>query len=280
MDNQARIPAPNYTQIPNAIFDLMADKDAGLTEKELKVLLAIARKTFGWHKKRDKISLSQLQQMTSMSRSTVVLGVKAAIERGIVRQTEDPNDKRGGVYYELVVDELNQSSDLTSTKSELVRNSDQSEIYTKTSTKFGPELVRNSDSQKKDKEKKESGGETQAYAPAVQAYFDIYPNERLNADQVALISATVSLLPRWKEVLTYWKASGYRAQSIPKMLDRYSSGATIAGDRPGGDRQTSITRPPADLPTITAASDGKRVASPEDRRRIIEETEARLRAGK
>ena len=60
MDNQARIPAPNYTQIPNAIFELMADKSAGLTEKELKVLLAIARKTFGWHKKRDNISLTQL----------------------------------------------------------------------------------------------------------------------------------------------------------------------------------------------------------------------------
>ena len=162
MDNQARIPAPNYTQIPNAIFELMADKDAGLTEKELKVLLAIARKTFGWHKKRDKISLSQLEQMTSISRSTVVAGIKACINRGIVRQTEDPSDKRGGVFYELVVDELNQSNELTSTKFELVRNSNQSEIHTKTSTKFEPELVRNSNTQKKEKEKKEREGSTPA----------------------------------------------------------------------------------------------------------------------
>lgn len=152
MGNQARIPAPNYTQVPNAIFDLMADKDAGLTEKELKVLLAVARKTFGWHKKRDKISLTQLEQLTSLSRPSVVAGLESAIERGIIRRTPDSNDKRGGVFYELVVEDIDQSSELTSKDFELVNNSNQLKELTKTSKDFEPELVKNLNTQKKEKE--------------------------------------------------------------------------------------------------------------------------------
>ena len=268
MSEPIKIPAPNYTQIPNAIFDLMADEHAVLTEKELKVLLAIARKTFGWHKKRDKISISQLQAMTCMSRASVTAGVKAAIKRGIVMQTPDPNDKRGGVFYELVVSELNQSTELTSSKSELVQNLNQSKIYTRTSSDFELELVQNLNTQKKDKERKERESGNHARTPAVQAYFDAYPTERLNADQVQQISTTVTNIGKWQVVLRYWKESNYRAQSIPKMLDRYASGNTVATDRPNGNRQASITRPPADLPLVTA--EAKTVISTDERRRIIE----------
>ena len=152
MSNQARIPAPNYTQVPNAIFELMADKDAGLTEKELKVLLAIARKTFGWHKKRDKISLTQLEQLTSLSRPSVVAGLESAIERGIIRRTPDSNDKRGGVFYELIVEDIDPSAQLTSKDFELVNNSNQLKELTRTSKDFEPELVKNLNTQKKEKE--------------------------------------------------------------------------------------------------------------------------------
>lgn len=150
------VPPPNYTQIPNALFDLMADKEAGLTEAELRVLLAVARKTFGWHKKRDKISLSQLVTMTSLVRSSVVAGIEAALTRGILRRTPDKNDKRGGYFYELAVDDIEEISTTTSPKSELVQNSNQSSTWTRTSPNFEPELVQNSNTQKKDKEKKES----------------------------------------------------------------------------------------------------------------------------
>jgi phage replication O-like protein O len=271
-DNQARIAAPNYTQIPNAIFDLMADKSAGLTEKELKVLLAIARKTFGWHKKRDKISLSQLEQMTSMSRPSIVAGLEAAINRGIVRRTPDVNDNRGGVFYELIVEDMDQSAQLTSKDFELVNNSNQLKNQTRTSKDFELELDKNLNTQKKEKEKKERGGETQAHAPAVQAYFDTYPNERLNADQIDQINATVIDMPKWLEVLRYWKASNYRAQSIPKMLDRYSSGTTVATDRPGGNRQQNVPRAAADLPLYRA--DPSKQQTPEERKATAERRKA------
>lgn len=156
MADPAGIPAPNYTQIPNAIFELMADKDAHLTESELRVILAIARKTFGWHKKRDKISLTQLEKLTAMSRPSIVAGLEAAIDRGIVRRTPDKNDKLGGFFYELAVDEPN---DQTSKKSELVKEVNQLKDLTETSKESLPELVKNFNPQKKEKEKKERGGD-------------------------------------------------------------------------------------------------------------------------
>ena len=48
---------PNYTQVPNAVFDRWLP---WLSEAELKVLLYILRHTFGWQKDADAISISQM----------------------------------------------------------------------------------------------------------------------------------------------------------------------------------------------------------------------------
>lgn len=253
MADPASILPPNYTQIPNAIFDLMADKDAHLTEAELKVVLAIARKTFGWHKKRDKISLSQLETLTAMSRTSVIAGLEAAIERGLIRKTPDRNDKLGGFFYELAVDEPN---DQTSTKSGLVQNLNQSKILTRTSTKSEPELVQNLDTQKKEKEKKEREGDTPKQAPPhspfVLAYFSTYPDETLSTDQIAEIDRRVTDLKRWKRALHYWSTNGHRSRSIGKICDRYDEEATGKnGHRPIGRAPPVIAQKSAldDMPT-------------------------------
>ena len=52
-----KIEAPNYTQIPNIYFDEIMQI---LNQTENIVFLVIMRKTFGWHKKRDAISYSQV----------------------------------------------------------------------------------------------------------------------------------------------------------------------------------------------------------------------------
>jgi hypothetical protein len=45
--------APNHTQTPNTLFDVYLPLMGGA---ELKVTLAICRKTFGWHQKEDRLS--------------------------------------------------------------------------------------------------------------------------------------------------------------------------------------------------------------------------------
>ncbi len=93
----ARALIPNSTQIPDVILDhWMAD----LSGAEFKVLLYIARRTYGFGKDRDAISLTQIAQGltrrdgsvldrgTGISRVTVARAVRALEERGVVvRQT-------------------------------------------------------------------------------------------------------------------------------------------------------------------------------------------------
>lgn len=107
-----------------------------------------------------------------------------------------------------------------------------------------------------------------ARTPAVSLYFEFYPNEMLDPNNVADINRTVTDLKRWREVLKYWRGNGYRAKSVPKMLDRYSSGITIADERPA--QSNGHKRPPADLPLSVADPNKKRLSLAE-RQRILSE---------
>lgn len=74
--------APNYTQAPNAFFDVLVIEIDSMAE--LKVTLAIIRATFGWHKDEDELSFSQLEERTGLARQSVNDGVAAALDRGYV----------------------------------------------------------------------------------------------------------------------------------------------------------------------------------------------------
>ncbi len=89
---------PNHTQTPNELFDTHM-KD--MSEAELKVTLTICRKTFGWHKQTDKISLTQLEKITGMTRTSVSKGVQEGIERGTIERFKAGNS----FEYGLVIDE-------------------------------------------------------------------------------------------------------------------------------------------------------------------------------
>ncbi len=62
-----------YTKIANEIIDVLIKKCPGFSEGQ--VLFAVIRKTYGWQKKEDAISISQLCDMTKLSRRTVIYAV-------------------------------------------------------------------------------------------------------------------------------------------------------------------------------------------------------------
>ena len=106
-----KIEKPNYTQTPNILFDeIMRD----LNGAELKVILAVIRKTFGWHKERDRISLTQLEEMTGLSRQGILNAIHGKkkeksvigglVNKGYIKIIET---KQGNVY-ELIVNEVDQ----------------------------------------------------------------------------------------------------------------------------------------------------------------------------
>ncbi len=133
--------APNYTQIPNAVIDAMAK----MHECELKVVMAICRKTFGWHKATDVISLSQLEALTGLSRQGVIDGVARATHRGIVERIPDGQS----FAYRVIVyedDAASQPSRLA--EDGLVNVVDQQPVNVV--DQLPPELVNVVDTQKKD----------------------------------------------------------------------------------------------------------------------------------
>jgi hypothetical protein len=95
---------PNYTQVPDALFDELLSRLSGA---ELKVLLYILRRTFGFKKESDAISFNQicsgittrkgqvLDQGTGLSKSTAQIALKGLIDKNIVVATKRVSAKRG-----------------------------------------------------------------------------------------------------------------------------------------------------------------------------------------
>jgi len=72
---------PNHTQIPNIIID---QHMAELSHAQFKVLMAICRKTIGWHKQSDYISISQIVELAGVSNKTVVGAIKQLEKKGFI----------------------------------------------------------------------------------------------------------------------------------------------------------------------------------------------------
>lgn len=74
---------PNFSQIPNVILDEWMRE---LDHIEFKIIMVVARKTYGWHKESDKIALSQYMEMTGASKNGVKQAIIRLIARGYIRQ--------------------------------------------------------------------------------------------------------------------------------------------------------------------------------------------------
>ncbi|PAU93722.1 hypothetical protein CK503_11260 [Aliifodinibius salipaludis] len=72
-----------YTKVPNFIIeDLMAELRGG----ELKVAIAICRKTFGFHKKTDGIALSQIMDLTGLAKKTVIDSLRRLVKKKVIHK--------------------------------------------------------------------------------------------------------------------------------------------------------------------------------------------------
>ena len=85
--------SPNYTPVPDELFD---EQLPDLTGAELKVLLYVIRRTFGFKRESDNISLSQminglrthdgrqLDRGVGMTKKTLLLAIKSLEEKQII----------------------------------------------------------------------------------------------------------------------------------------------------------------------------------------------------
>ncbi len=95
---------PTHTQVPNEVLDQWLPLLSG---PELKCLLLIIRRTFGWHQPADAMSLAQIEaslhapkgttraEDNSLSRSTIIRALTSLEERGFIFRDRQQSKERG-----------------------------------------------------------------------------------------------------------------------------------------------------------------------------------------
>ncbi len=91
----------NFTTVPNVILDNMSE----LTGAQVKVLMAIARKTIGWHKDTDWISNKVMMSMTGLTRQGLYKAVDGLIEKDLIQKVITGDKGNEKVCYDLNFEE-------------------------------------------------------------------------------------------------------------------------------------------------------------------------------
>jgi phage replication O-like protein O len=68
---------PNFTQLPNIILENLHD----ISPSETKVILAICRQTYGFHREKTYLSINTLARMTGLSERAVINGIQGLLKR-------------------------------------------------------------------------------------------------------------------------------------------------------------------------------------------------------
>jgi hypothetical protein len=96
--------SPHYTQVPDDFFDVLL---AELTPAEFKVAAYVVRRTFGWKKEADAISLSQMvngirrrdgsyvDRGTGLHKDTVIKAIKGLLAKGVIVRQRNASPERG-----------------------------------------------------------------------------------------------------------------------------------------------------------------------------------------
>ena len=76
-----------YTRIANEIMEALARTN--LSPYQSRILFVIWRKTYGWKKKQDRISISQIVELTDIHKANVSRTLKQLVDRKIVIRTDN-----------------------------------------------------------------------------------------------------------------------------------------------------------------------------------------------
>lgn len=85
-----------YTPIANEILEKLVN--TSLLGAEFQVLLFIIRKTYGYHKKQDRISFTQFEKATGLSRQTINKTIKNLISKGMIVKIYLPENNLGYTF--------------------------------------------------------------------------------------------------------------------------------------------------------------------------------------
>ncbi|MBM3475568.1 MAG: replication protein [Armatimonadetes bacterium] len=165
--------SPRYTQVPDEAFDELM---GALTPAEFKVMMYVIRRTFGFKKDSDAISLSQivsgvrtmdgrvLDRGTGLSKSGAVKAIKGLLEKQVVvtvRRTSANHGHEATVYQlHFAEDGAGRPSDRGPSRSPLVHSEDKGALSTQKTSPCAPgaqALVHSPDIQETVRQETEQG---------------------------------------------------------------------------------------------------------------------------
>lgn len=237
---------PTYTRVPNDLIAAMPK----LGNAELRVALAIARKTVGYQKECDRISVSQIVDMTGLTSRNTQQAITSLLKKGVIERT--PAGKQAYCY---------------SLKTMSLGDTDQNHIPSDTislrDTEPYPVGIQLNGSpyplgttQKKDlKEKKERDGSRIARSPppkqtnldsfneAVVIFKELSGKKHITPALTTLIVTRVSDMDRWRATINGWVGCGYNVMGVKDMLDWYDHPEKMAARLDRSNRNAKPLRP-------------------------------------
>lgn len=226
---------PNYTQIPNAILDNMAS----MTMPEYIVISAICRQTFGWHKKSEKLSTTQLQALTGLSKHAVLDALDAALRDGWItrkpagqtyRYTVNVLERTGAADAPLppiVVQETHRYPKRTGAADAPVSSAANAPVPVQQTRRYTPVLKKDKETNYKESKARAENAEIAhaqfTPAPAVSIWQEVF-DRTANKQQAQAITDCVTDCGLWREVLTTWALKGHSSSNIADQLDVYANG--------------------------------------------------------
>ena len=102
-DNMAN-PRPPFTPVPNEALERLAawgssGPERGLSGREFRIILVVIRKTWGWDKEKDKISMSQFARYTGIDRRHCHAILTSLIKQRIINKTVTTYGDRKVISY-------------------------------------------------------------------------------------------------------------------------------------------------------------------------------------
>ncbi len=123
--------SPRYTQVPDELFDELL---AELSGSETKVLLYVVRRTFGFKRDSDHISLSQmvngitkkdgtiLDKGTGLHKDSVIKAIKSLVDKGILLRKRKTSDQHGYTATEYALNIRNNTLSDNPTRGHVLKN--------------------------------------------------------------------------------------------------------------------------------------------------------------
>lgn len=217
-----------FTRFPNSYLDHMAE----LNPYEFKILALLVRKTYGWGKESDKISISQFANEAGISSQMVQKSLKALEEKGLVTKEKSyKKSQSGGVYCDSTIWGIIFTSDVGNDEVGGVGN-DTSEGRQQESRRVGNDEVdgvgNDTSTQKKGiKEKKENIKESENHLLSqkeIEEIITLYPETDPNKDNRPLRPDTNGVRKKLKTLIKRYGAERVKSAVVGCVWERNKSG--------------------------------------------------------